>query len=58
MSPLSFLQTMIYPPLVSGTDWIKVKGILRKGNDSFGEFFYIEAMSIEKGAVGKDTVIN
>lgn len=44
--------------LISGTDWIKVKGILRKGNDSSGEFYYIETMSIEKGAVGKDTVTN
>lgn len=44
--------------LVSGTDWIKVKGILRKGKDSFGEFYYMEAMSIVKGPVGKDTITN
>lgn len=43
---------------ISGTDWIKVQGILRKGKDSSGEFYYLEAISLVKGPVGKDTVIN
>ncbi len=44
--------------LKSDTDWITVKGILRQGKDSSGVFYYIEAMSIKKGVVGKDTVKN
>lgn len=33
----------------SGEDWIKVQGILRKGEDSEeGEFYYIEALNVEK----------
>jgi uncharacterized membrane protein YcgQ (UPF0703/DUF1980 family) len=45
---------------VSDKDWIKVKGILRKGQDSeAGEFYYIEALSLEKmDQVGMDTVTN
>ncbi|RDU23784.1 TIGR03943 family putative permease subunit [Anaerosacchariphilus polymeriproducens] len=40
-------------------DWIKVTGILRKGEDSNGVFYYIETLSIEKmDKVGKDTVSN
>lgn len=44
----------------SESDWIKIKGILRKGDDSSaGEFYYIEALSIEKmDEVGKATVTN
>ncbi len=34
--------------LVSGKDWIKVKGILREDEDENGMFSYIEAISIEK----------
>lgn len=35
--------------LVSESDWIKVKGILRQGDDSdYGPFYYIEAISVEK----------
>jgi hypothetical protein len=45
--------------LVSGKDWIKVKGILREDKDESGTFNYIEVMSIEKmDQVGKDTVTN
>lgn len=44
----------------SATDWIKVTGILRQGNDTkSGPFYYIEALKIEKmDMVGKDTVTN
>lgn len=45
--------------LVSGQDWIKVKGILREDEDESGQFYYIETMSIEKmDEVGLDTVTN
>lgn len=44
---------------VSLQDWIKVKGILRQGEDSSGVFYYIEVLSLEKmDKVGKDTVTN
>ncbi len=44
--------------LVSESDWIKVKGILRQGDDSdYGPFYYIEAISVEKmDEVGQSTV--
>lgn len=43
--------------LKSGEDWIKAAGILRKGEDSSGIFYYIEILSLEKmDKVGKDTV--
>ena len=44
----------------SATDWIKVTGILRQGNDTkSGPFYYIEALKIEKmDMIGKDTVTN
>jgi len=51
-----FYTTEDLSALVSTSDWIKVKGILRQGEDSSGVFYYIEAISVEKGAVGKDTV--
>lgn len=45
--------------LVSGQDWIKVKGILRQDEDESGQFYYIETMSIDKmEEVGLDTVTN
>jgi uncharacterized membrane protein YcgQ (UPF0703/DUF1980 family) len=45
--------------LRSGTDWIKVIGILRQGEDQNGSFYYIEALSWDKmDKVGKDTVTN
>lgn len=46
--------------LKSGSDWIKLTGILRKGMDtSDGDFYYIEALDLEKmDKVGKDTVTN
>ncbi|OYP44561.1 hypothetical protein C8E03_101410 [Lachnotalea glycerini] len=45
--------------LISGQDWIKVKGILRKDTDESGEFYYIEAISIEKmDEAGLDTITN
>ncbi|KAB1439869.1 hypothetical protein [Candidatus Galacturonibacter soehngenii] len=45
--------------LVSGQDWIKVKGILRQDEDESGQFYYIETMSVEKmEEVGLDTVTN
>lgn len=45
--------------LVSGKDWIKVKGILREDEDESGTFCYIEAISIEKmDQAGLATVTN
>jgi uncharacterized membrane protein YcgQ (UPF0703/DUF1980 family) len=45
--------------LKSVEDWIKVKGILRQGEDTNGIFYYIEVLSLEKmDKVGKDTVTN
>lgn len=45
--------------LISGKDWIKVKGILREDEDGNGKFCYIEAMSVEKmDEVGLDTITN
>lgn len=45
--------------LVSGQDWIKVKGIFRQDEDSTGQFYYIETLSVEKmDEVGLDTVSN
>jgi uncharacterized membrane protein YcgQ (UPF0703/DUF1980 family) len=45
--------------LVSGQDWIKVKGILKEDEDQSGQFYYIETMSIEKmDEVGLGTVEN
>ena len=45
--------------LKSVQDWIRVKGILRQGEDTNGVFYYIEVPSIEKmDKVGKDTVTN
>jgi uncharacterized membrane protein YcgQ (UPF0703/DUF1980 family) len=45
--------------LKSVQDWIKIKGILRQGEDSSGIFYYIEVLSLEKmDEVGKDTVTN
>ncbi len=45
--------------LESVKDWIKVKGILRQGEDTNGVFYYIEVLTLEKlDKVGKDTVSN
>ncbi|MFA9377346.1 MAG: hypothetical protein ACERKZ_11410 [Lachnotalea sp.] len=45
--------------LVSGKDWIKVKGILRQDEDESGQFYYIEVMYIDKmDEVGQDTITN
>lgn len=45
--------------LLSGKDWIKVTGILRKGKDDHGNFCYIEAISIVKmDKIGVETVAN
>ena len=39
------------------SDWIKVKGVLKRGHDGQGEYVYIEATSVEKMSTrGKDTV--
>ncbi len=41
----------------SGEDWIKVKGILRQGEEPSGVFYYIEILTIDKmDQIGKDTV--
>lgn len=46
---LSFLR--------NATDWIKVIGIIRQGEDSNGTFYYIEALSVEKmDEIGIDTI--
>jgi uncharacterized membrane protein YcgQ (UPF0703/DUF1980 family) len=43
--------------LQSDNDWITVTGILRKGKDDTGMFYYIEVLSLKKmNTVGKDTV--
>lgn len=44
----------------SAGDWIKVRGILREGNDKEqGAFYYIEVLQLEKmEKVGQDTVAN
>ncbi|QAT42933.1 TIGR03943 family putative permease subunit [Aminipila luticellarii] len=44
----------------SGKDWIRVRGILRAGDDSVdGPFYYIEALEIQKmDTAGKTTVTN
>lgn len=45
--------------LVSGQDWIKVRGILRQDEDDSGKFYYIETLSIDKmEKAGLDTVAN
>lgn len=44
--------------LVDKTSWVDVKGILRKGTDAKGPFYYIEAMSVTPEQEGKGTITN
>ena len=45
--------------LVDGITWLKVKGTLKAGTDSYGEYYYIAANSIEvMNERGIDTVNN
>lgn len=47
------------PPLVNDVTWIKLKGTLTRGEDDYGEYYYIAANSLEvMNERGIDTVNN
>ncbi|MBR6034123.1 MAG: hypothetical protein IKP28_05275 [Clostridia bacterium] len=47
------------PNLIDEIQWLKIKGILTQGSDEYGEYYYIDAKSIEvMNERGQDTVNN
>ncbi len=47
------------PNLVDEIQWLKIKGTLTRGSDEYGEYYYIDAKSVEvMNERGQDTVNN